>query len=133
MGGDRRCDATQGGDAVASREPNCLFCKIVAGEVPAEIVREGERTIAFRDINPQAPTHVLIVPREHVATAAEAAHADVGLLDEIAREAEEVAKVDGVAETGYRLIFNTGTGAGQTVFHVHGHVLGGRGLEWPPG
>ncbi|GAA3757871.1 histidine triad nucleotide-binding protein [Salinactinospora qingdaonensis] len=118
---------------MASREPNCLFCKIVAGEVPAEIVREGERTIAFRDINPQAPTHVLIVPREHVATAAEAAHADVGLLDEIAREAEEVAKVDGVAETGYRLIFNTGTGAGQTVFHVHGHVLGGRGLEWPPG
>ncbi|MFJ9552962.1 histidine triad nucleotide-binding protein [Nocardiopsis sp. NPDC101807] len=112
---------------------DCLFCKIVKGEVPAEIVREGERTLAFRDINPQAPTHVLIVPREHHPDAAAAAAADAGLLDEIFRDAHEVAVAEGVADTGYRLVFNTGSGAGQTVFHLHGHLLGGRGLNWPPG
>ena len=114
-------------------DPDCLFCKIVKGEVPAEIVREGERTVAFRDINPQAPTHVLVIPREHHSDAAAAAHADTGLLDAVVREAHEVAKAEGVADTGYRLVFNTGAGAGQTVFHLHGHVLGGRGLNWPPG
>jgi len=112
---------------------DCLFCKIVKGEVPAVVVREGERTLAFRDINPQAPTHVLIVPREHHADAASAAAAGTGLLDEIVRDAHEVAVAEGVAETGYRLVFNTGSGAGQTVFHLHGHLLGGRGLNWPPG
>ncbi|MFC7329627.1 histidine triad nucleotide-binding protein [Marinactinospora rubrisoli] len=115
------------------REPDCLFCKIAAGEVPAEIVREGERTVAFRDINPQAPTHVLIIPRDHFPDAATAGRARQGLLDEIAAEAEEIARADGVAGNGYRLVFNTGTGAGQTVFHLHGHLLAGRGLEWPPG
>ena len=114
-------------------DPDCLFCKIVKGEVPAEIVREGERTVAFRDINPQAPTHVLVIPREHHADAAAAAAADTGLLDDVVREAHEVAKAEGVADTGYRLVFNTGAGAGQTVFHLHAHVLGGRGLSWPPG
>ncbi|GAB3204959.1 histidine triad nucleotide-binding protein [Marinactinospora endophytica] len=118
---------------MALTEPDCLFCKIVAGEVPANIVREGERTLAFRDINPQAPTHVLIIPKEHHPDAAAAGRAGQGLLDEIAREAQAVAEADGVAESGYRLVFNTGPGAGQTVFHLHGHVLGGRGLEWPPG
>ena len=112
---------------------DCLFCKIVTGEVPAEIVREGERTVAFRDINPQAPTHVLIVPREHYPDVASAGAAGVGVVDEIAREAREVARAEGIAESGYRLVFNTGPGAGQTVFHVHGHLLGGRGLQWPPG
>ncbi|RCV50582.1 HIT domain-containing protein [Marinitenerispora sediminis] len=115
------------------REPDCLFCKIVAGEVPAEIVREGERTVAFRDINPQAPTHVLIIPKDHYRDAAAAGRAGRGVLDEIAVAAEEVAKAEGVAANGFRLVFNTGPGAGQTVFHVHGHLLGGRGLEWPPG
>jgi histidine triad (HIT) family protein len=114
-------------------QDDCLFCKIVKGEVPAEIVREGERTLAFRDINPQAPTHVLVIPREHVPDALSAAAADTGLVDEVVREAGKVAESEGVAESGYRLVFNTGSGAGQTVFHLHAHVLGGRGLNWPPG
>lgn len=114
-------------------DPDCLFCKIVEGEVPAEIVREGERTVAFRDINPQAPTHVLVIPREHHPDAASASAGDTGLMDVLAREAHEVAVAEGIAETGYRLVFNTGAGAGQTVFHLHGHLLGGRGLNWPPG
>lgn len=114
-------------------ENDCLFCKIVKGEVPAEIVREGERTVAFRDINPQAPTHVLVIPREHHPDAASAAAAGTGIVDEVTREAHEVAKAEGVDGTGYRLVFNTGSGAGQTVFHLHAHVLGGRGLNWPPG
>ncbi|MBR8742444.1 histidine triad nucleotide-binding protein [Nocardiopsis sp. MG754419] len=114
-------------------DPDCLFCKIVKGEVPAEIVREGDRTVAFRDINPQAPTHVLVVPRDHLPDAATAAATDTGVLDAVVREAHEVALAEGVADTGYRLVFNTGAGAGQTVFHLHGHLLGGRGLNWPPG
>ena len=114
-------------------EHDCLFCKIVSGDVPATVVRESARTLAFRDINPQAPTHVLVVPKEHHATAAELAAVDADLLAEIVREAHEVALGDGVAESGYRVVFNTGPGAGQTVFHVHAHVLGGRGLGWPPG
>ncbi|MFE1166862.1 histidine triad nucleotide-binding protein [Nocardiopsis sp. NPDC058789] len=114
-------------------DPDCLFCKIVKGEVPADIVREGERTVAFRDINPQAPTHVLVVPREHVADAATAAATDTGLLDALVRDAHEVAKAEDVVDSGYRIVFNTGAGAGQTVFHLHAHVLGGRGLNWPPG
>ncbi|MBB4930316.1 histidine triad (HIT) family protein [Lipingzhangella halophila] len=114
-------------------EPDCMFCKIVAGKVPAEIVREGERTISIRDINPQAPTHVLVITREHYPDAVSVGRADAGLLDEMACEAHEVATAEGVAATGYRLVFNTGSGAGQTVHHVHGHVLGGRGMEWPPG
>lgn len=118
---------------MTDRWSDCLFCKIVAGEVPADIVREGERTIAFRDINPQAPTHVLIIPRDHYPDMASAGAAGIGLLDEIAREAGEIARAEGIADSGYRMVFNTGPGAGQTIFHVHGHLLGGRGLEWPPG
>jgi histidine triad (HIT) family protein len=114
-------------------EPDCLFCKIVSGDVPATVVRETERTLAFRDINPQAPTHVLVVPKEHHPTAAALAAVDGDLLAEIVREAHQVAVDESVAETGYRTVFNTGPGAGQTVFHVHAHVLGGRGLNWPPG
>lgn len=112
---------------------DCLFCKIVAGEVPATVVRETSRTLAFRDITPQAPTHVLVIPREHYENAAALAEADAGLLDEVVRTAHEVAVADGVADGGYRIVFNTGREAGQTVFHVHAHVLGGRGLGWPPG
>jgi len=118
---------------VTDRRSDCLFCKIVAGEVPADIVREGERTIAFRDINPQAPTHVLIIPRDHYPDMASAGAAGIGLLDEIAREAGEIARAEGIADSGYRMVFNTGPGAGQTIFHVHGHLLGGRGLESAPG
>jgi histidine triad (HIT) family protein len=112
---------------------DCLFCRIVAGEVDSDLVRESERTVAFRDINPQAPTHVLVVPRDHHATAADMAAADPELTAAVLREAAAVASQEGVVEAGYRVVFNTGAGAGQTVFHVHAHVLGGRDLRWPPG
>ncbi|BDM67375.1 histidine triad nucleotide-binding protein [Streptomyces sp. NPDC021749] len=114
-------------------QADCLFCKIVAGEVPATIVRETETTVAFRDINPQAPTHVLIIPKVHHPDAAALAAAEPQVVADIMREAREVAAGDGVEDTGYRVVFNTGSGAGQTVFHAHLHVLGGRGLQWPPG
>ena len=112
---------------------NCLFCQIVGGQVPASRVLEGQRTLAFRDINPQAPTHVLVVTREHYPNLAAVAEAGNGLLDELASQARQVAEAEGIAESGYRVVFNTGPAAGQTVEHVHAHVLGGRGLEWPPG
>jgi histidine triad (HIT) family protein len=110
-----------------------LFCKIVSGQVPAQFVRDSERVLAFRDINPQAPTHVLVIPKDHHPTVNALATADAGLLAEVLRQAHEVAITDGIAETGYRVVFNTGPQAGQTVFHAHAHVLGGRGLGWPPG
>lgn len=112
---------------------DCLFCKIARGEVPAKVVRETDRTLAFRDIDPQAPTHVLVIPREHHATVGALASADASLLALMMEEAQRVAEDDGVADTGFRVVFNTGAGAGQTVFHVHAHVLGGRDLNWPPG
>lgn len=111
--------------------PNdCLFCAIAAGEIPGTIVREDELTVAFRDIDPVAPTHVLVIPRRHVR--------DIGELAEHATDLQAVvAAVGAVAQieglTNYRTVFNTGPGAGQSVFHVHGHVIGGRGLSWPPG
>jgi histidine triad (HIT) family protein len=113
--------------------PDCLFCKIVAGDVPAKVVAESGRTIAFRDINPQAPTHVLIIPKEHHPDLAALAGAGDGLLDEVAAQAHTVAEAEGIADGGYRVVFNTGPEAGQTVFHVHAHLLGGRRMSWPPG
>ncbi|GAA4888247.1 histidine triad nucleotide-binding protein [Streptomonospora salina] len=118
---------------MTTTDPDCLFCKIAAGRVPAEIVRDGERVLAFRDINPQAPTHVLVIPREHHPDAAAAAAAGSGLVDAVVSEAHAIAADEGIDRTGYRLVFNTGAGAGQTVFHLHCHLLGGRGMEWPPG
>ena len=112
---------------------DCLFCKIVANEIPAEIVYETGRTLAFRDVNPQAPTHVLVIPKEHHADAAALAAADDGLADEVLKAAHTVAENEGVAGAGYRIVLNTGPAAGQTVFHVHAHMLGGRDLTWPPG
>jgi histidine triad (HIT) family protein len=112
---------------------DCIFCKIVTGELPATVVREGERTLAFRDLNPQAPTHVLVIPKEHHETVAQLAATDAALLAEVLGEAHAVAAQEGVSDSGYRLVFNTGREAGQTVFHTHAHVLGGRGLSWPPG
>jgi histidine triad (HIT) family protein len=111
----------------------CLFCTIVSGGLPADVVHETETTLAFRDINPQAPTHVVVVPRAHHETAAALAEADPALAADVIRCAAEVARLEGLTESGYRLVFNTGAGAGQTVFHVHGHVLGGRPMTWPPG
>lgn len=120
-------------------QADCLFCKIVAGEVPATVVRETETTLAFRDINPQAPTHVLVIPKAHHADAATLAADAPQLAADVLREAGAVADQEGISVadggpgTGYRVVLNTGAGAGQTVFHAHAHVLGGRGLDWPPG
>jgi histidine triad (HIT) family protein len=111
---------------------SCLFCRIVAGEVPVTTVRETSDSVAFRDINPQAPVHVLVIPREHHADVSALAAADPALAGRLLADVAEVAKAEGVAD-GYRLVFNTGADAGQTVFHVHGHVLGRRRLTWPPG
>lgn len=113
--------------------PDCLFCKIVAGDIPADVVTESARTIAFRDINPQAPTHVLVIPRDHHPGVAALAAADSDLLAEVMAQAHQVAAAEGIAADGYRVVFNTGSRAGQTVYHVHAHVLGGRDLSWPPG
>ncbi|GHE46733.1 histidine triad nucleotide-binding protein [Streptomyces longispororuber] len=112
-------------------QDDCLFCKIVAKEIPATVVRETETTLAFRDINPQAPTHVLVIPKAHYADAAALAAGDPAAAADVLREAGEVAAQEGA--DSYRIVFNTGAGAGQTVFHTHAHVLGGRGLQWPPG
>jgi histidine triad (HIT) family protein len=107
---------------------SCLFCRIVAGEIPAKVIYETERTLAFRDINPKAPVHVLVIPKDHHETAGALAAADPDLAGEVLRAAAEVAAAEGLAEGGYRLLFNTGPHAGQEVLHVHGHVLGGRPL-----
>ena len=117
---------------------DCLFCRMVAGEIPADVVLETDRVFAFRDINPQAPTHVLVIPKDHHPTASALAAADPGLLGEVVAGAQAVALdeglvTDGGTEPGYRLVTNTGPQAGQSVQHVHFHVLGGRRMEWPPG
>ncbi|MDQ0842718.1 MULTISPECIES: histidine triad nucleotide-binding protein [Streptomyces] len=114
-------------------QADCLFCKIVSGEVPATVVRETETTLAFRDINPQAPTHVLVIPKAHYPDAASLAVGAPQLAADVLHEAGQVAADEKADRSGYRIVFNTGSGAGQTVFHAHAHVLGGRGLEWPPG
>ena len=112
---------------------DCLFCRIVAGEVPSDKVHETEGTVAFRDISPAAPTHVLVVPRAHIVSAAavEAEHGD--LLAELLAAARAVARAEGVADSGYRLVFNVGEDALNSVPHLHLHVLGGRQMGWPPG
>ena len=112
---------------------DCLFCRIVNGDVPADVVARSDRALAFRDITPQAPTHVLVIPTEHYANADELAHGDAGLAAEVLGLGAQVAQQEGIAASGYRFVFNTGAGAGQTVFHVHLHVLGGRPMGWPPG
>jgi len=110
---------------------DCLFCKIAAGEIPGDIVHTTERTVAFRDLNAQAPTHVLIVPKDHYANAAELAAGDPVASAELLTTAAAVATAEGYDD--YRLVFNTGAGAGQSVFHAHLHLLAGRPLSWPPG
>jgi histidine triad (HIT) family protein len=117
---------------------DCLFCRMVAGEIPADVVHETDRTLAFRDINPQAPTHVLVIPKEHHPTVAAVAQVDPDLLSAVVRAAAAVAVQEGLAtedgvEPGYRVVTNTGPAAGQTVHHLHLHVLGGRPMTWPPG
>jgi histidine triad (HIT) family protein len=113
--------------------PECLFCGIAGGQIPATIVVDGKRTVAFRDITPQAPTHILVVPRDHYPDVAALAAAADGLLDEVVTVARQVAEDEGIEASGYRIVFNTGRDGGQTVGHVHAHLLGGRSLTWPPG
>jgi histidine triad (HIT) family protein len=110
---------------------DCLFCRIVRREIPATVVFEDDHVVAFRDINPQAPTHVVIVPREHVASLNDAG--DAALIGRLSLAAAKIARTEGVAESGYRTVVNTNRDAGQTVFHIHLHLLGGRRLTWPPG
>src|SRR5690349_24250967 len=112
---------------------NCLFCKVIAGDIPGTIVYQDDDLVAFRDIDPKAPMHVLIVPRRHIATLNDLTPADDGLVGPMVRRAAAIAKEHGHAERGYRTLFNTNAEAGQSVFHIHLHVLGGRGFDWPPG
>lgn len=111
---------------------SCLFCKVAAGDIPADVVHQTERVIAFRDLNPQAPTHVLVIPRAHFPDAAALAAADPAYAGEVLAVAADVATAEGL-NGGYRLVANTGADAGQTVDHLHWHLLGGRSLSWPPG
>ena len=112
---------------------NCLFCRIIAGEITASVVHEGEHVVAFRDIIPQAPLHLLIVPRRHIKTLNDLTPADDQLVGSLFRTAAMLATKHGYADRGYRTLFNTNADAGQTVFHIHLHLLAGRGLHWPPG
>ncbi len=113
-------------------DPDCLFCKIVAGDVPADLVHESATTVAFRDLQPQAPTHVLVIPRSHYANAADLAAGEPETAVNLFDAARAIAESEGLGE-GYRMVFNTGPAANQTVLHAHLHVLGGRSMGWPPG
>jgi histidine triad (HIT) family protein len=110
---------------------DCIFCKIAKGEIPATIIAEAPTCIAFRDVNPEAPVHVLVIPKAHVASLNEVA--SPALFADIMQMAREVAKQEGIAGSGYRVVFNTNGDGGQTVFHLHAHVMGGRHMKWPPG
>ena len=114
-------------------EQDCIFCKVVAGEIPADNIYGDDRAVAFRDINPQAPVHALVIPRAHIESLDDAAQRDEALLGHLLRVAARVANQEGLSESGYRTVINTGAGAGQSVFHLHLHVIGGRPLAWPPG
>jgi histidine triad (HIT) family protein len=116
-----------------SEEQSCLFCRIIAGEIPTDFVHQDDRSIVIRDINPQAPTHLLVIPKEHLESLDEASQSDEALLGHLLRVGARVANEAGLAESGYRTVINTGAGAGQSVFHLHVHVLGGRPMNWPPG
>ena len=109
----------------------CLFCRIARKEIPATLVAETDECVAFRDINPQAPVHILVIPREHIASPS--AVTDPAIVGKLTQLAAELARREGVAESGYRLVMNTNADAGQTVFHLHMHLLGGRRMGWPPG
>jgi histidine triad (HIT) family protein len=114
-------------------DASCLFCRIAAREIPADIVRESDRLVAFRDTNPQAPTHILIIPKEHIASIADVQDDHGEMLADVAQAAAHLATAEGIDEGGWRLVTNRGADAGQTVFHLHFHLLGGRPMGWPPG
>ncbi len=112
---------------------DCLFCKLVAGQLPARLVHQDDDTVAFEDINPQAPTHLLVIPKKHIASLNDLSPADDALAGKLLRVAAKLAAERGIAVEGWRAVANTNRGAGQTVFHIHVHVLGGRAMAWPPG
>lgn len=112
---------------------DCIFCRIADGDIPATIVRQDENTVAFRDLDPKAPLHVLVIPRKHIASVNDVADDDAALMGELFIAARDIAAAEGVSEPGYRLVMNTGPAANQTVHHVHLHVIGGRDMGWPPG
>jgi histidine triad (HIT) family protein len=112
---------------------DCLFCRIVSRQIPASVVYEDERVLAFNDINPQAPTHVLVIPKRHIPSLNDLLPGDDAVVGELARRAAAIAAERGIADGGYRTVFNTNRDAGQTVFHIHLHLIGGRPLAWPPG
>ena len=114
----------------AKKDPDCIFCKIIEGELPSDIVYEDEKVIGFRDINPIAPVHILIIPRKHIPSIRDLKEDDLALLGELTVVANKLAEDEGIADGGYRLILNCGPEAGQTVFHIHMHLLGGRTLTW---
>jgi histidine triad (HIT) family protein len=111
----------------------CIFCRIAAGEIPAKIVARNDEAIAFRDIDPKAPTHILVIPRRHIASASHLEPDDTSLAGRLIRMAAEIAAAEGIAASGYRLVINTGAQGGQSVDHLHVHMLGGRSMHWPPG
>lgn len=119
--------------APTQTDPDCLFCRIAAGQIPAELVHEGEAVVAFRDIAPQAPRHLLVIPRKHIPSVAAVQDGDRDLMGELVTVARDVARAEGIAESGYRLVINAGADGGQAVDHLHLHILGGRGMGWPPG
>jgi histidine triad (HIT) family protein len=112
---------------------DCLFCSIIDGKIPAKIIHEDDFCVAYPDINPQAPTHILIVPRKHIPTTNDIAEEDAALIGQLFLAAKQIAAKEGIAEAGYRTVFNCNAAAGQAVFHIHLHLLGGRPLGWPPG
>jgi len=114
-------------------ETDCLFCRIISGEIPAALVQRDDRSVVISDINPQAPTHLLVIPLEHIESLDDASQKDEALLGHLLRVSAKVANAAGLAEGGYRTVINNGAGAGQSVFHLHVHVLGGRVMNWPPG
>ena len=116
-----------------SDEQSCLFCRMIKGEIPVDFVHQDDRAIVIRDINPQAPTHLLVIPKEHMESLDEASQHDEALLGHLLRIGARIANAEGLGESGYRTVINTGAGAGQSVFHLHVHVLGGRRMNWPPG
>ena len=112
---------------------DCLFCKIRDGEIPGDVVFESDDMLAFRDVNPQAPTHVLIIPKKHISTVNDLEESDEAIMGKLFRTAKLIAQQEGVSEDGYRLVVNCNEKAGQTVFHIHMHLLAGRAMTWPPG
>lgn len=112
---------------------DCIFCKIISGDIPADIVYQDDDVLAFRDLNPQAPTHILVIPKKHISTINDIQAEDAQGIGNMYLAAKQIARDEGIDESGYRAVMNCNAGAGQTVFHIHLHVLGGRGMSWPPG